>query len=63
MVLSVDPVAQYAKDMHAVCGWVVSGPDVYEADLSQRCLFLVIRNTWTWFQGVEKPARKLEKLL
>ena len=23
MILSVESVAQYAKDMHAVCGWLV----------------------------------------
>lgn len=27
--LPVDPVAQYVKDIHAVCLWVVSAPDVY----------------------------------
>lgn len=44
--------------MLSVGGWVVSWPDVYEADLSQRCLFLVIRNTWTKFRR-GTPAREV----
>lgn len=44
-LLSVDPVAQYCRGMHAECVWEVIWPDVYEADLSQSCLVLVMRKT------------------